>query len=128
MSEESKFKSLQEAMFGDAIHDTAGEKITTPYGYPKKPTEQSQQSQQTEFIEPTQQTTSSELTAQSKRTSPKQRKASMDEYRQTFLIAPKIIDRQTVFISRELRDRVDVIVRRLGERKILLSDKTQLLQ
>ena len=102
MSKESKFKSLQEAMFGDAIHDTAGEKITPPYGYTKKPTEQSQQ------------TDSTMLTESIKRTSPKQRKASMDEYRQTFLIAPKTIDRQTVFISRQLRDRVAVIVRCLG--------------
>lgn len=57
----------------------------------------------------------------SKRSSPKQRKASMEEYKQTFLSVPKIVDRQTVFICRETRDKVDVIVRRLGERKMSVS-------
>ena len=56
-----------------------------------------------------------------KRSSPKQRKASMDEYRQTYLTTPKIVDRQTIFISRTLRDEVDVLVRRLGDRKLSVS-------
>ena len=56
-----------------------------------------------------------------KRSSPKQRKASMDEYQQTYLITPKIVDRQTIFISRTLRDEVDIVVRRLGDRKLSVS-------
>ncbi|WP_074434178.1 DUF3408 domain-containing protein [Bacteroides neonati] len=56
-----------------------------------------------------------------KRSSPKQRKASMDEYQQTYLTTPKIVDRQTIFISRTLRDEVDVVVRRLGDRKLSVS-------
>ena len=56
-----------------------------------------------------------------KRSSPKQRKASMDEYRQTYLTTPKIVDRQTIFISRTLRDEVDVLVRPLGDRKLSVS-------
>ena len=56
-----------------------------------------------------------------KRSSPKQRKASMEEYRQTYLTTPKIIDRQTIFISRTLRDEVDIVVRRLGDRKLSVS-------
>ena len=56
-----------------------------------------------------------------KRSSPKQRKASMDEYRQTYLTTPKIVDRQTIFISRTLRDEVDVLVRRLRDRKLSVS-------
>lgn len=56
-----------------------------------------------------------------KRISPKQRKASMEEYRQTYLTAPKIVDRQTIFISRTLRDEVDVVVRWLGDRKLSVS-------
>ena len=74
-----------------------------------------------ENAEITAQTESSEQSESPKRTSPKQRKASMDEYRQTYLATPKIVDRQTVFISRDMRDDVDKIVRILGERKMSVS-------
>lgn len=52
----------------------------------------------------------------SKRSSGKQRKESLEEYRQTFLTVPKIEDRKPVFISCEVRDRLDEIVRKLGGR------------
>jgi hypothetical protein len=51
-----------------------------------------------------------------KRTSQKQRKDSLEEYRQTFLTIPKLDDRKPVFVSREVRDRIDEIVHRLGGR------------
>lgn len=79
---------------------------------------QSLASEQTEQSTSTLPTTQSEPT---KRSSPKQRKASMEEYRQTYLTAPKIVDRQTIFISRTLRDEVDIVVRRLGDRKLSVS-------
>jgi hypothetical protein len=53
---------------------------------------------------------------QPKRVSGKQRKESLEEYRQTFLPVPKLDDRKPVFVSREVRDRIDEIVRRLGGR------------
>ncbi|WP_165026180.1 DUF3408 domain-containing protein [Dysgonomonas sp. ZJ279] len=46
----------------------------------------------------------------------KQRKESLDEYRGTFLTVPKLEDRKPVFVSREVRDRIDEIVHRLGGR------------
>ncbi len=52
----------------------------------------------------------------SKRTSGKQRKESLEEYRQTFLSVPKLEDRKPVFISREVRDKLDEIARKLGGR------------
>jgi hypothetical protein len=55
------------------------------------------------------------------RTSTRQRRASLDEYREMFMTVPKIIDRQPVFVSRETRDRIDSIVRQLGERKMSVS-------
>ncbi len=67
---------------------------------------------QTEFNEPSEPT---------KRTSSKQRRESLEEYRQIFLTAPKITDRQTAFISRGLRDDIDRIVRILGDRKMSVS-------
>jgi len=84
------------------------------------PTEQLMPSHQTvsaQSIEPTQ----SVQPIQPHRTSTRQRKASFDEYREVFLQAPKIIDRQPVFVSRETRDRIDDIVRKLGERKMSVS-------
>lgn len=63
-------------------------------------------------------TESTELT---RRTSFKQRKASLDEYREQFLRSPKITDRQPVFVSRTIRDNIDDIVRRLGERRMSIS-------
>lgn len=55
------------------------------------------------------------------RISSRQRRASLEEYREIFMTVPKIIDRQPVFVSREIRDRIDQIVRRLGERKMSVS-------
>lgn len=79
---------------------------------------QSLASVQTEQSTSTLPTTQSEPT---KRSSPKQRRASMEEYQQTYLTTPKIVDRQTIFISRTLRDEVDIVVRRLGDRKLSVS-------
>lgn len=62
-----------------------------------------------------------ESTEPIRRTSSKQRKASLDEYREQFLRAPKITDRQPVFVSRTTRDSIDDIVRRLGERRMSVS-------
>lgn len=56
-----------------------------------------------------------------RRASSKQRKASLDEYREQFLRVPKITDRQPVFVSRATRDSLDDVVRRLGERKMSVS-------
>ena len=67
-----------------------------------------------------QQTEATQSTA-SKRISGKQRKESLEEYRETFLQVPKLNDRKPVFVSREVRDRLDEIVRKLGGRKMSVS-------
>ncbi len=56
-----------------------------------------------------------------RRISSKQRKLSLDEYRATYLQVPKISDRKPVFVSREVRDRLDRIVRTLGDRGMSVS-------
>jgi hypothetical protein len=56
-----------------------------------------------------------------KRISGKQRKESLEEYRQIFLSVPKLEDRKPVFVSREVRDRLDEIVRKLGDRRMSVS-------
>ena len=57
----------------------------------------------------------------SKRISGKQRKESLEDYRQTFLTVPTLEDRKPVFISREVRDGLDEIARKLGGRKMSVS-------
>lgn len=62
-----------------------------------------------------------EIHSTSKRISTKQRKESLEEYRQTFLSVPKLEDRKPVFISREVRDSLDDIARKLGGRRMSVS-------
>lgn len=78
-------------------------------------------SESTELPQLTTPSVPTESTEPTRRTSSKQRKASLDEYREQFLRTPKITDRQPVFISRAIRDRIDDIVRRLGERRMSVS-------
>ena len=80
---------------------------------------------QTEYSEQTEQTKSIETSEPTKRTTQKQRKESMAEYRQLFLNPPKIVDRQTIFISRDFRDKIDRIVRQIGDRKLSVSGFAQ---
>ena len=50
-----------------------------------------------------------------------QRKLSLDEYRTTYLRVPKITDRKPVFVSGEVRDSLDRIVRYFGSRGMSAS-------
>ena len=59
--------------------------------------------------------------ASQRRISSRQRKLSLDEYRKAFLQVPRIEDRKPVFVSSEVRDRLDEFVRRLGGRKMSVS-------
>ena len=61
------------------------------------------------------------IPASQRRISSRQRKLSLDEYRKTFLQVPRIEDRKPVFVSGEVRDRLDEFVRRLGGRKMSVS-------
>ena len=56
-----------------------------------------------------------------RRISGKQRRLSLEEYRTTYLQVPKITDRKPVFLSGEVRDRLDEVVRRLGGRGMSVS-------
>jgi hypothetical protein len=80
----------------------------------KNSTMDSLQTESTELSNATQST-------MSKRISGKQRKESLEEYRQTFLSVPKLEDRKPIFVSREVRDRLDEIVRKLGDRRMSVS-------
>ena len=56
-----------------------------------------------------------------RRISGKQRRASLEEYKETFLLVPVIEDRKSVFLSRGTRDALDRIVRMFGERRMSVS-------
>ena len=56
-----------------------------------------------------------------KRVSSKQRRLSLDEYRTTYRRVPKITDRKPVFVSGEVRDGLEGIVRLLGGRGMSAS-------
>ena len=74
-----------------------------------------------ENVEITAQNEYGEQNEQTRRTTHIQLKASLDEYVQTYLKPPKITDRQPVFISWDLRDEIDMIVRRFGVRRSSVS-------
>ena len=56
-----------------------------------------------------------------KRTTLRQRKIAFEEYCDMFLITPKIKNRKPVFISEELRERLDEIARKLGDKGMSAS-------
>lgn len=56
-----------------------------------------------------------------RRISCKQRRASLEEYKDSFLSVPFIEDRKPVFLSRSTRDALDRIVRMFGERRMSVS-------
>ena len=75
------------------------------------------------LTKPTDTTVTAEQPAQgiSDRVGVKQQRATLEKYRQTFLRVPKIENRKPVFVSCEVRDRLDEIVRRLGGRRMSVS-------
>lgn len=56
-----------------------------------------------------------------RRISGKQRRASLEEYKEAFLPVPSIEDRKPIFLSRSTRDALDRIVRMFGERRMSVS-------
>lgn len=62
-----------------------------------------------------------ESTGTPKLTDKKYHRVSLEEYRQTFLQVTRIIDRKPVFVSASTRERLDRIVRQLGDRKMSVS-------
>lgn len=56
-----------------------------------------------------------------RRISGKQRRASLEEYKETFFPVPSIEDRKPVFLSRSTRDALDRIVHMFGERRMSVS-------
>lgn len=81
----------------------------------------SQPNVQTATTLPTDATSTTEPPAPTERIGKRQKRASLEEYRQTFLRVPRIENRKPVFVSCEVRDRLDEIVRKLGGRRMSVS-------
>mgnify|MGYP002673923324 CR=1 FL=1 len=72
-------------------------------------------------VEDTQPSATTEPSTIQRRVSSKQRRLSLEEYRNTYLKVPVIKDRKPVFLSCEVRDRLDDYVHKLGGRKMSVS-------
>ena len=72
-------------------------------------------------IEETQPSTTVEPPTIQRRVSSKHRRLSLEEYRNIYLKVPVIIHRKPVFVSCEVRDRLEDYVRKLGGRKMSVS-------
>lgn len=124
--EGSNTESLQLAM--ERIMPTEISTLTTPNESSEQTVltqaiESKEPTVQTEITQPTDTTVTAEQPAQSvsDRVGVKQQRATLEEYRQTFLRVPKIENRKPVFVSCEVRDRLDEIVRKLGGRRMSVS-------
>lgn len=96
--------------------------IPNEYFQPSSNSNTSKKSQEIAESADTIETTDTTSSKPAKKTgTSKQRKASLQEYQQSFLIVPKITDRKTVFISDELRRSVVDVVRKLGTEKSSVS-------
>lgn len=117
-------KNLSSQSIDAALQDFLGNKpsMETPKPEPQPADTQEQASEavQGKAGEAVQESTD-ETPQVVRRISGKQRRASLEEYKETFLPVPVIEDRKPVFLSRSTRDALDRIVRMFGERRMSVS-------
>jgi len=77
-----------------------------------------QNTENTIHSEPTRNTESATV---QRRISAKMRKKTLEAYKQAYLVPTKLSNRKAVYLSREIQERADFIVRRLGDRGSNLS-------
>lgn len=126
-------KSISEEQMKEILHSEFQSSLRTqqkPESVDEDKSEKSQEDspvyspkEREDIPEVSKETSAEEETAQSvqRRVSGRQRRLSLEEYRNTFLRVPKIEDRKPVFVSCEVRDRLDEYVRKLGGRKMSVS-------
>ncbi len=117
-------KDQMEALFEEAMQDESDEQFILPANLPAGTPAQQQDrlpAEQLDGLHDSQPAEVLEAPVVSRRISSKQRKASLEEYRDVFLQAPSIEDRKPVFLSHKLRDRLDRIVRMFGDRRMSVS-------
>lgn len=114
---------MDEALLQDFLGNKPS--METPKPEPQPADTQEQQKKASEVVE---KTTDEVVPEQAdkipqvvRRISGKQRRASLEEYKEEFLCVPTIEDRKPVFLSRSTRDALDRIVRMFGERRMSVS-------
>ena len=108
------------------LQDFLGNKpsMETPKPEPQPADTKEQQEKASEAVEKADETVpeqADETPQVVRRISGKQRRASLEEYKETFLTVPSIEDRKPVFLSRSTRDALDRIVRMFGGRRMSVS-------
>ena len=126
-------KSISEEQMKEILHSEFQSSLRTQQKPESEDEDKSEKSQEDSPVysskeredipEVSKETSAEEETVQSvqRRVSGRQRRLSLEEYRNTFLRVPKIEDRKPVFVSCEVRDRLDEYVRKLGSRKMSVS-------
>lgn len=120
-------KNLSSQSIDAALQDFLGNKpsMETPKPEPQPADTQEQPEKASEIVLEQVGETAQEQTDETpqvvRRISSKQRRASLEEYKETFLPVPVIEDRKPVFLSRSTRDALDRIVRMFGERRMSVS-------
>lgn len=108
------------------LQDFLGNKpsMETPKPEPQPADIQKQQEKASEVVEKTDEVVpeqADKIPQVVRRISGKQRRASLEEYKEAFLTVPAIEDRKPVFLNRTTRDALDRIVRLFGERRMSVS-------
>lgn len=108
------------------LQDFLGNKpsMETPKSEPQPADIQEQQEKASEVVEKIDEVVQEQMDGTPqvvRRISGKQRRASLEEYKEAFLTVPAIEDRKPVFLSRSTRDALDRIVRMFGGRRMSVS-------
>ena len=118
-------KNVSSQSMDAVLQDFLGKtSMETPKSEPKPANTQEQQEKASEVVEKADVSVPEQVdeTPQVvRRISCKQRRASLDEYKEEFLRVPSIEDRKPVFLSRSTRDALDRIVRMFGGRRMSVS-------
>lgn len=120
-------KDLSSQSMDAALQDFLGSKpsMETPKPEPQPADTQEQPEKASEVVQEKLSEAVPEQTNETpqvvRRISGKQRRASLEEYKEAFLTVPTIEDRKPVFLSRSTRDALDRIVRMFGERRMSVS-------
>lgn len=119
-------KNVSSQSMDAALQTFLGNKpsMETPKAEPQSADTQEQQEKASEVVEKSGESVpeqTDETPQVVRRISGKQRRASLEEYKESFLTVPSIEDRKPVFLSRSTRDALDRIVRMFGERRMSVS-------
>lgn len=120
-------KDLSSQSMDAALQDFLGSKpsMETPKPEPQPADTQEQPEKASEVVQEKLSEAVPEQTNETpqvvRRISGKQRRASLEEYKEAFLTVPTIEDRKPVFLSRSTRDALDRIVRMFGDRRMSVS-------